>query len=341
MAEGPPADATPPDPSTQVDQPADGSSTDAATGPKRFWERLVTTCRRLAEWLGTTCRRLWAQLASASQRLTARLVPAAQHLWGWMLSVARKVDAAAKEGPPPPPPEEPIERRESAGPFTVPARGYVFAFSVRATFTWSAQGLRPEQLAWYAHYFMPQATQRLTRIAGDLARTVPPHRAGELEERLQRALGRQEPWSFERGGRTVTCRPEAWIRLDERVRRALQPYWERLITLDCEYEEQTRRAQYAERINRRWTAILDDLAGADVPDDLREKVARAREHTMAEQRAAAQWTGDLLRRRRRQENLFEPFTEIDLTPKPRSAPPTGAAEQPARPGNTEPSSGPG
>ncbi|WP_373684380.1 hypothetical protein [Micromonospora thermarum] len=340
MTEGPPAEATPPDRQLQVDQDRDHASTDTATGPGRSSARLVRMCRRLAERLVGTSRRLRAQLAPWAQRLAARLVPAARRLWGWSLSVARKVDAAAKEGPPPPPPEEPIERRESVGPFTVPARGYVFAFSVRAAFTWSAQGLRPEQLAWYAHYFMPQATQRLTRIAGDLARAVPPHRAGELEERLQRVLGRQEPWAFERGGKTVTCRPEAWVRLDERVRRALQPYWERLISLDCEYEEQTRRAQYAERINRRWAAILDDLAGADVPEDLREKLARAREHMMAEQRAAARWTGDLLRQRRRQENLFEPFTEIDLTPKPRSAPPTGAAEQPARPGTSEQTSDP-
>ncbi|MGN9776949.1 hypothetical protein ACTMS0_14475 [Micromonospora sp. H33] len=295
---------------------ADDPQPEVTSPDRRPWvDRSREVARRARSRTASGSRRTWAWLVAGAQRLRPWLVLGSRRLWAWLVGIARRVNAAAREGPPPPPPEDPVERRELAGPITVPARGYVFAFTVRAAFTWSAQGLRPDQLAWYAHYFMPQATQRLTRIAADLARTVPPQRAVELEERLQRVLGRQEPWSFERGGRTVTCRPEAWVRLDERVRRALQPYWERLITLDCEYEEQTRRAQYAERINRQWAAILADLAGADVPEELRERLARAWEHTMAEQRAAAQWTGDLLRQRRRH-LFFDPFTELNVPPKP-------------------------
>ncbi|WP_018215716.1 hypothetical protein [Salinispora vitiensis] len=305
MADGPAAET--PQPPVAPDPDQHRPAAPDATRPGR-WARPVRACRRSATRLAAGTRRVTARLAPATRRfaaqltwaarqLAARLAPAAGRLWRWLLTLARTVDTAAKQGPAPPPPQEPIERREPAGPITVFARGYVFTFTIRADLTWRSQGLRPDQLAWYAHYFLPPATQRLTSIAADLARTVAPHRAGELEAQLQRKLAQQEPWSFERGGQTVTCRPEAWVQLDERVRQALQPYWERVIALDCRHEELLRRARYAEQLNRRWSAILDDLPDADVPEAVREGLARARERTLSEQRAAARWSGELLRQR--------------------------------------------
>ncbi|ABP54982.1 hypothetical protein [Salinispora tropica] len=294
MADGPPAEtpppAVPPDPKQHPEAAPDA-------GRSGRWARPVRACRRGAARLAAVARRRAARLTPTARRLAARLTPATRRLWRWLLTVARTVDTAAKQGPAPPPPQDPIERREPAGPITVFARGYVFTFTIRADLTWRSQGLRPDQLAWYAHYFLPPVTQRLTGIAADLARSVAPHRAGELEAQLQRKLAQQEPWSFERGGQTVTCRPEAWVQLDERVRQTLQPYWERVIALDCRHEELLRRARYAEQLNRRWSAILADLPDADVPETVRDGLTRARERTLSEQRAAARWSGELLRQR--------------------------------------------
>lgn len=319
MADGPsaevPAPAIPPDPSEHRQAAPD-------SGRPGRWVRLVRACRRRAARLVAGARRVAARLApaarpaatqliSVARRLAARLAPATQRLWRWLVTVARMVDTAAKQGPAPPPPQDPIERREPTGPITVFARGYVFTFTVRADLTWRSQGLRPDQLAWYAHYFLPPATQRLTSIAADLARTVAPHRAGELEAQLQRKLAQQEPWSFERGGQTVTCRPTAWVQLDERVRQALQPYWERVIALDCRHEELLRHARYAEQLNRRWSAILADLPDAGLSEAVREELARARERILSEQRAAARWSGELLRQRRTgPESEPEPEPEV-------------------------------
>ncbi|WP_019872405.1 hypothetical protein [Salinispora oceanensis] len=318
MADGP-AEAPPPPVAPDPDQHRQAAPD--ATRPGR-WARPVRACRRSATRLAAGARRVTArltpaarrfatQLVSAARRLATRLAPTTRRLWRWLLTVARTVDTAAKQGPAPPPPQDPIERREPAGPITVFARGYVFTFTIRADLTWRSQGLRPDQLAWYAHYFLPPASQRLTSIAADLARTVAPHRAGELEAQLQRKLAQQEPWSFERGGQTVTCRPRAWVQLDERVRQALQPYWERVIALDCRHEELLRRARYAEQLNRRWSAILADLPDGDVPETVREELARARERTLSEQRAAARWSSELLRQRHTgPESETEPEPEV-------------------------------
>ncbi len=348
MADGQPEEASRPDRRsrpTRVRRAVSRVRTGTIGRSRRLGARLVTVAGRVGARSVAALRGAWTRLVSALRRLRVwslararrhrpRLAAVSRRVWRWVLSVARRVDAAAKEGPAPPPPEEPIERREPAGPITVFARGHVFTFAVHAAFTWCAQGLRPDQLAWYAHYFTPRATQRLTQIATGLARTVPPHRADDLEERLQHVLSHQEPWPFERGGHTVTCRVEAWIRLDERVRRTLQPYWERMIALDCRHEEMLRRARYAEQLNQRWSEVLADLADGDVPEALREELGRLREQTVAEQRVAAQWTGELLRQRRHKPDLFEPSTDPDAT-RPPSRPtepgPAPAADQHGRP----------
>lgn len=322
MADGPPTETTPPErPSwaARVRSTARRAATDAGARSRRTWAWLVTVSRGLRAWLAANSPTLWARLVAASRRLRS-----------WLVAAARKLDAAATERALPPPPAEPVERRELAGPITVFARGHVFTFTVRAAFTWRAQGLRPDQLAWHAHHFMPQAIRRLTRIAAGLARSIPPHQAGELEVQLQRVLNRQGSWPFKRGGTTVTCRLEAWVRLDERVRQTLQPYWQRQIVLECRHEEFLRRARYAEQLNRRWSAILDDLVDADLPDVLREEVARVREHTLSEQRAAARWSVDLLRQRRPRQDRFEPSTEPDATPQPAPPPPTASAVRPTQ-----------
>ncbi|MER5335294.1 hypothetical protein [Micromonospora sp. NPDC002717] len=249
--------------------------------------------------------------------------------WRRLVAYLQDEDSFPAPYPPPPRPGRHTEQRDPAGPITVPARGYVFCFHVRATFTWSSEGLRPEALSWYAQYFMPQAIEQLTRLAAERAREFSPHRAGDMEVALQRALAEQTPWRYERGDVVVTCQPGAWVRLDQRVKQALQPHWERHIALASRYDEHLRRAQYAERLSRRWVSILRehiDGASADGAATGNEEHADALQHMLDLQEAAAEWIEDLLCDRFPDSTVFDPLTPVDLL-----SPPSQRQETPERP----------
>ncbi|MEV1145272.1 hypothetical protein [Micromonospora sp. NPDC049799] len=279
---------------------------------------------------------LWIDRArAAAQTAGAGALAALKFLLHHLADTVRKVQAAR---PSPSPPEELTERRKVSEPIIVPAQGHVFTFTVHAAFTWSARGLRPDLLAWYARYFTPQAVERLTHFVAQRSRATPPHRAGELEVEVQRLLRTQDPWPYERGDVLVTCQPDAWVRLDERVRRTLQPYWERRVRLECQYEEYLRRARYAEQLTRRWASILDEVAespGGAGSATVDEEHRRAREHLRAEERSAAGWTAELLRQRRSHQDLFEPLTDADVLPRQPSPRPSdtsaATAEQDSQP----------
>ncbi|MFI6781356.1 hypothetical protein [Micromonospora sp. NPDC050276] len=181
-----------------------------------------------------------------------------------------------------------VEQRDAPRLIAVPARGYVYSFYIRATFAWSSPAsLRSEVLSWYVQYFQPNAIQRLTRLAADAARDLPPHRAGDLEVALQRALAEDPEWSYERGEVVITCRPDAAVRLDERIMPALQPHVDRLVKLEYQFDEHLRKARYAEELSRRWATLLKDHA-----DD--HDLADARDHLLTAQREAARWIAELL-----------------------------------------------
>ncbi|MEU2614512.1 hypothetical protein ABZ570_23450, partial [Micromonospora sp. NPDC007271] len=261
-----------------------------------------------------------------------RLVAGLHTLWGNLLPLLQKLWAAADGDVPPPPVDEglKLEHRETLSPIVVAAKGHVFSFTVRTVLTWSATGLRPEVLIWYAGHFRPAAIQRLRRIVADRARDVAPHRAGDLEVALQTALDEQAPWRYERGDVTVECRPEVWsVRQDDRVREALRPHWDRLIELECEYELYVTRARYAEELNRRWVALLDEMvddpAGGEEAEAIAEELSRARRHMAAEQQSAAQWSAELLRDRRRFDRIFEPFSAIPIVPQQAAGDSSGRA----------------
>jgi hypothetical protein len=187
-----------------------------------------------------------------------------------------------------------VEQLDAPGLIHVPARGYVYAFYIRATFAWSStRSLRAEVLSWYARYFLPHAIQKLTRLAADAARDLPPHRAADLERALQRALAADPTWTYPRGTFYITCQPDASVRLDPRIRPAVQPHIDRLVKLEHQFDEQLRQARYAEELSRRWAAILGEhVDGAtDQPD---QDLADAREHLLIAQRDAARWINELL-----------------------------------------------
>jgi hypothetical protein len=195
-----------------------------------------------------------------------------------------------------------VEQRTAPRQIVVPAQGYVYSFHIRATFAWSSTvSLRAEVLTWYADYFMPQAIQRLTRLAADAARDLPPHRAGDLEVALQRALAEDPLWHYQRGDITLTCRPDAAVRLDERIMPALQPHVDRLVKLEYQFDEQIRKARYAEELSRQWVTILNDHT-----DD--------HDHMLAAQREAARWIAELLHRHN--EHPTEPPTPAPPPPAP-------------------------
>ncbi|RLP97446.1 hypothetical protein [Micromonospora sp. CV4] len=165
----------------------------------------------------------------------------------------------------------------------------MYAFHIRATFAWSSQeSLRSEVLSWYVDYFQPHAIQRLTRLAADAARNLPPHRAADLELALRQAITDEPTWRYARGDIVITCQPDATVRLDERIMPTYQPHVDRLMKLEYQFDEQLRRARYAQELSRRWAAILNEHAGD-------EDIADAREHLLAAQGEAARWINELLR----------------------------------------------
>ncbi|GAA2703541.1 hypothetical protein ACFY2R_19685 [Micromonospora olivasterospora] len=274
-----------------------------------------------------------------ARRAGPRAVTVLRTSWARLLPLLRRVRGAMEGSRASPPPDEIFEHREPSGPISVAAKGHVFTFTVRAVFTWSAAGLGPEALIWYARHFMPAAVQRLRRAAAERARHVAPHRAGQLEAALQAALDEETPWRYDRAGVTVRCRVEVAVRHDDRVRQALRPHWERLIELEHQYEFYLKRARYAEQLSRRWMAILDEMvddpAGGEEARTVDEELSRARRHMAAEQRAAARWTGDLLRDRRRFDGIFEPLTAIDIVPPQASSPARGTSGPAAQATSTE------
>ncbi|MGC4746135.1 hypothetical protein ACLQ28_10790 [Micromonospora sp. DT201] len=236
------------------------------------------------------------------------------HGWRWWartwdrLVAALQDEAPVGPGAAPSPSGPLVEQRDAPRLIAVPARGYVYSFYIRATFAWSSPAtLRAEVLSWYVHYFQPNAIQRLTRIAADAARDLPPHRAGDLEVALQQALAEDPVWHYERGDIAITCRPDAAVRLDERILPALQPHVDRLVELEYQFDEQLRRARYAEELSRQWMTLL----GAHAED---QDVSDARDEMLTAHKEATRWITELLRRHA--EHPTDPVTAPPIPPQP-------------------------
>lgn len=230
-------------------------------------------------------------------------------LWRRLLAALRRPTPSPPLLPPPPAPGRLTERWNTPQPIAVPARGYVFDFHVGAAFIWSSDGLPRETLNGSARFFMPYATRTLTRLAAEHARDFAPHRARELEVELQRTLAGMSPWRYERHGAVVTCRPHVWVRLDDRVKAAVQPYWEQLIKLDCEHDVHVKRARYAEHLSRQWLAVLEQLLdnplAAGAARMTEKELAEVVQGIMTEQKTAQAKLDELLADRIRNGDAFE------------------------------------
>jgi hypothetical protein len=220
----------------------------------------------------------------------------------------------------------------------VPASGYIFNFHVYATFIWTSDGLPRELLSASSQHFMPYAIRELTAIAAGRARQYPAHRAHELEVDLQELLNRKGAWRYVRDGVEVTCRLHVWVQLEDRVKQAVQPYWEELIKLDCEHDVKMKRAEYAERLSKQWLSVLTDLVGSPVADGAaqmtEQEFAAVVQSIMAERKAATEKLNTLLEEKIRDGDEFDRMDHFQ-TLKERlerqaaftSAPPAGSAAQ--------------
>lgn len=185
----------------------------------------------------------------------------------WKRSIAALAGPEQPPYVPPAPPEPPgrLLSRRTITPIDVPAQGFAFDFQLSGVFEWRSNGLERATLDSLVERFLPYARAHLKEEATGLARDIEPHRGDEFERRLRQRLDQLGAWRYERGGQQVTCRAYVRVQLDERVRQHIQPYWERLITLDYEHDLATRRAKHADGVSTEWAKILHRLLDGPVP----------------------------------------------------------------------------
>lgn len=260
-------------------------------------------------------REVAGEVARTAARWSRTLWKWLRALWGRLFPVVKKMLSEVDTSTPLP--KEGIERRNASDTIEVRAQGHIFTFTVRAIFTWSSTKLSPEQLRWYADYYRTHATDRLRALATERAKAFPPDRAGDLEAALRQAVADGKLWPpFGGEALSITCRPEVWVRLDQRVRAILLPYWEQLIDLECQNKLNTRRAEYAERLNRRWMTIMDEavdhLATSDAAQAINEEALRVKQRLIAEQQANEEWREGLRRDAKRLGDFYDFLNAVDI-----------------------------
>ncbi|MEJ3746281.1 hypothetical protein WEI85_23695 [Actinomycetes bacterium KLBMP 9797] len=241
-------------------------------------------------------------------------------LWRWLLAALRGPEPAPVPvpvvPPPPPPPGWLRERRHLQPPLVVPASGYIFTFQVHASFVWTSYGITRDMLSSSVQHFMPYLVRELKATAARRAREHEPHQAHRLETELQDWLEDKGVWRYTRDGVEVTCRPHVWVELEDRVKQAVQPYWEELIKLDCEHTVRMKRVEYAKDLSDGWLAVLTDLVGSPVAEgaaQMTEKeFADVVQKIMAERKAAAEKLNTLLEEKIRHGDAFDRMEHFDM-----------------------------
>lgn len=243
-----------------------------------------------------------------------------QRVWHWLLDAFR---------PPPPEPQpvlepEPLpprpgrlhERRSLASPLVVPASGFIFDFNVHAAFDWSSTGLYREELVAGIQHFMRYVVRDLRALAAKAARQHPPHHAERFETQLQEIVAEKGARRFWWGDSEITCRSAVWVSLDERVKRAVEPYWEQLIKLDCEHEVQLKKVAYADRLSQHWLAVLTELVGNPLADGAARmtevELASVVDKIVAERKGASAKLDKLLEDRAGSSDLFAQQEHYEL-----------------------------
>lgn len=151
-------------------------------------------------------------------------------------------------------------RQEPAEPLTFLADGDAFEFKVFPTYEWRGYADTREHLEDRAVFLRPHARRRAIHLLRPMARNHPPHRARDFEAAVNKRTD-GEWWSIrdEDGDQywfTFMVRAEP----DERVQEQMRPYWAARIKADCDHALGLQRAQQADELTRRWSAIFDNLA---------------------------------------------------------------------------------
>lgn len=172
-------------------------------------------------------------------------------------------------GPPEPPepptdagPEEPtgtVDVRSSTENYAIAARGSVFEFRLQFQFIWSADGMTESELTDWAAEFESEARRKVLYLATVVARDLPAHQAREVEIELVKRIT-EEYWEFTHGDIILYCRPAVRVRLDPKVRDALEPIFRRRVELQAEHENGILRAELVEHLHTRWAEVLDRLS---------------------------------------------------------------------------------
>ncbi|HEY2947355.1 MAG TPA: hypothetical protein VGJ53_02985 [Micromonosporaceae bacterium] len=180
---------------------------------------------------------------------------------GWLRRIFRGEDVPPEPDvlpPPPPPPGELHERRRGPQPIAAPAMGDAFSFQVYADYSWRSTGLYPDELRVSIERHTAEVHNGLRELITNAAREFPPHHVSKLQARLDEALT-SRVWRFDRDVRALSCRAQVRVAPDDRVRQRLQPYWEKVIEMECEHQLGMRRAELVEELTKRWSTVLEDL----------------------------------------------------------------------------------
>ncbi|WP_117212225.1 hypothetical protein [Allorhizocola rhizosphaerae] len=143
-------------------------------------------------------------------------------------------------------------------PIAVPASGDAFDFQVRPTLTWFGKDTTAQTFEEWIDTYTPDAIHTLRLRIEPEARKYEPHRAQQLEEKLNAMLAARD-WEFGPATVTLTCRPEVLVLPDRRIRETMQPFWRRRVEMQSEHDLAMRRAELIQERTQAWSTIMAAL----------------------------------------------------------------------------------
>ena len=149
-------------------------------------------------------------------------------------------------------------RDSRSEPLHLLAEGDAFSFRVYVTYDWRGHAVSREELQGYAELLGARARKIATLRLRPIARDFPPHRARQLEERINKETG--DNWQRLTDGErqfwfAMTVRAEP----DEEVVAHMRPYWAERIKVECDHELGLQRARQADKLTRIWSDIFERL----------------------------------------------------------------------------------